>query len=1010
MNSNKDKFMNTEVAADILKQFYGIVGRATPLPGYVDYNFKIEVDNCPTYILKVSRTNCQKDSILFLYEILNYINSTKIEIETPIIIKNNAGQYVSELIDKGDLIQYVRLLNWIPGRVWHQVNPRLPELHHSLGVACGQITTALQGFDHDLAHRDFEWDTAQSLWTKDHSDLFEGEEHAIITYFQKRFEDQLESYNELRKSVVHNDANDYNIIVADNLINPVVKSIIDFGDAIHTQVINDVGIACAYAIMDHNDPLEAALPIIDGYHSIFPLQEAELIHLYDVIGMRLVVSLTSSTINKQKEPDNAYLQVSADRAWSLLKKWYDISSDFAHFSFRKACGFTAHPFEPKFLTWAKDHKFSINELFPTTSASKLKHIDLSVASTWLGHEEEIADLELFQFKIERLQEKYPNQVLAGGYLEPRVIYTSDAYAKNGNSGRENRTVHLGLDFWFPPHTPVHALFDGEVVTACNDAGDKEYGGLVILKHDFNNLEFYTLYGHCTVESATTHMIGDRIKKGDKIAELGDHHENGNWAPHLHFQIMFSMLDYEFDFPGVAYPNQLEVWKGLCPDPNLLFKSLDLESKTNFSINSLIGFRNKHLGKSMSLQYKQPLHIVRGSGVYLIDNLGRKYLDTVNNVAHVGHEHLEVVRAGQEQIALLNTNTRYLHKNINKLAEVLQETLPKELCVFHFVNSGSEANELALRMAKTFTGQQDIIASEVGYHGNTNACIDISSYKFDGKGGSGAPEHTQIFPLPDTFRGKYRGPEAGSKYADEVQKCIQNIHAKNRNIAAFIIEPILSCGGQIELPKGFLKSVYQSVREAGGLCISDEVQTGCGRLGKVFWGFQLHDVIPDIITIGKPLGNGHPVAAVVCTKQVAQSFANGMEYFNTFGGNPVSCVIASQVIQAVKREKLQQNALEIGNFLKSELVQLSKKFPIIGDVRGQGLFLGFELVDQNLNPLPKHTEYLINRMRTHGILMSSDGPDHNVIKIKPPIVFSKGNVHELILHLKKIFNEDFMMHY
>jgi len=311
------------------------------------------------------------------------------------------------------------------------------------------------------------------------------------------------------------------------------------------------------------------------------------------------------------------------------------------------------------------------------------------------------------------------------------------------------------------------------------------------------------------------------------------------------------------------------------------------------------------------------------------------------------------------------------------------------------------------MVKANTGERDIIASEVGYHGNANMCIDVSSYKFDGKGGKGAPEHTHIFPLPDAFRGKYRGENSGKKYADEVQKQIDVVHAKGRGVGAFIIEPIISCGGQIELPKEFLTQSYKAIRAVGGLCISDEVQTGCGRMGKTFWGFQLHDVVPDIVTIGKPLGNGHPIAAVACTQEVADKFANGMEYFNTFGGNPVSCAIATEVLRTVKREQLQENALEVGEVLKTELKKLAKEFPIIGDVRGQGLFLGIELVDTNLEPLAEQTDYLANRMKDHGILMSTDGPDHNVLKIKPPIVFTQENAEELLFYLRKIFTEDFM---
>ena len=360
---------------------------------------------------------------------------------------------------------------------------------------------------------------------------------------------------------------------------------------------------------------------------------------------------------------------------------------------------------------------------------------------------------------------------------------------------------------------------------------------------------------------------------------------------------------------------MNVWKSICPDPNLFFNSEALRSNDFLNNSNLIDYRKKHLGKSLSLQYKIPIEMVRGAGVYLMDSVGRKYLDTVNNVAHVGHENYQVVKAGIEQMALINTNSRYLHKNINDLAKELIETLPPELNVLHFVNSGSEANELAIRMVKAVTGEKDIIASEVGYHGNSNMCIDISSYKFDGKGGQGAPKHTHIFPLPDSFRGKYRGDNTAELYANEVKKQIENIQSKGRNVGGFIIEPIISCGGQVELPEGFLNKAYQFVREAGGICISDEIQTGCGRVGKTFWGFQLHNVVPDIVTIGKPLGNGHPVAAVACTQEVAEKFANGMEYFNTFGGNPVSCAIATEVLKTVKRDQLQENALIVGEFFK-----------------------------------------------------------------------------------------------
>ncbi len=999
--------ITTEKAEKIALELFNIQGVATPLPGEIDFNFRLKVAKRDGYILKISRPDEDGEYLDFQQQLLLHVAKKGRDLISPHVSPDIKGNAISQFTDEKGNRRKVRLLTWIPGRIWSSVNPQLGELRFSLGENCGRLTQALQGFDHQMAHRDFVWDIAQAAWTKPHIDLFEGEQREIITFFHNIFEGIQHTYNTLRKAVVHNDANDNNVIVSAELIHPKVKASIDYGDSVYTQIINDLAVACAYAIMHHNDPLDAALPIIEGYHTTFALEASELEHLYIAIAMRLVISVTKSAINKVAEPGNEYLLISEKPAWELLRKWRAINPDFALGSFREACGWTAHPATEKFNKWAKNQSIKLSQLFPTVAKDDVHHLDLSVSSKWVGHEKDFNDLAFFQFKIEKLQQKFPQKIIAGGYLEPRALYTSSAYDKIGNSGRESRTVHLGIDFWLPANTPVHTLLDGEVITAVNDAGDKEYGGLVILKHLVDELVFYTLYGHLTVASATKHKIGDRLKASDLVGNLGNYPENGNWAPHLHFQLLLSMLHYKIDYPGVAYASQLDLWKSICPDPNLLFKSKALQAKSSITNNELIAYRKQHLGKSLSLQYKEPIKMVRGSGQYLIDQMGRKYLDTVNNVAHVGHEHPAVVKAGQEQMALLNTNSRYLHENINALAKELLETLPPELSVLHFVNSGSEANELAIRMVKAATGERDIIASEVGYHGNSNMCIDISSYKFDGKGGLGAPEHTHIFPLPDAFRGKYRGTDTGIMYAEEVKKQIDRIHKKGRGVGAIIVEPIISCGGQIELPKDFLTKSYGFVRAAGGLCISDEVQVGCGRMGKTFWGFQLHDVIPDIVTIGKPLGNGHPLAAVACTQEVAQKFANGMEYFNTFGGNPVSCAIGTAVLQVVKSEKLQKNALEIGNYLKSELKTLAAEFPIIGDVRGQGLFLGIELVGAEMKPLGDQTDYLANRMKDHGILMSTDGPDHNVLKIKPPLVFSRVNAEELVFYLKKILAEDFM---
>ena len=418
---------------------------------------------------------------------------------------------------------------------------------------------------------------------------------------------------------------------------------------------------------------------------------------------------------------------------------------------------------------------------------------------------------------------------------------------------------------------------------------------------------------------------------------------------------------------------------------------------------LIEARKKHLGSSLSISYQSPLHIVSGSRQYLYDSDGRRYLDCVNNVAHVGHSHPYVVRAATEQMAILNTNTRYLHELLIEYSERLTATLPEQLSVVYLVCSGSEANELALRLARAHTRRNEVIVVDGAYHGNTSAMIDLSPYKFDGPGGKGCPSWVHKVPMPDVYRGPYHGADAGKLFAAQVGEALR----RSGQVAAFFCESALGCGGQIILPSGYLRETYTAVRAAEGVCVADEVQTGFGRAGTHFWMFETQGVVPDIVTLGKPIGNGHPLGAVITTPEIAASFANGMEYFNTFGGNPVSCAAGLAVLDVIRDEELQKNALEVGEYLKQGLRELQKQHSSIGDVRGLGLFLGIELIRnrETLEPGDSEAADVVERMRERGVLLSTDGPFHNVIKIKPPLVFSKADADFLVSRFDAVLKED-----
>jgi 4-aminobutyrate aminotransferase-like enzyme/Ser/Thr protein kinase RdoA (MazF antagonist) len=425
------------------------------------------------------------------------------------------------------------------------------------------------------------------------------------------------------------------------------------------------------------------------------------------------------------------------------------------------------------------------------------------------------------------------------------------------------------------------------------------------------------------------------------------------------------------------------------------------------IEGAVARRRRLLGPNLRVAYDEPLKIVRGAMQYLFDHRGRRYLDAYNNVPHVGHGHPAVVAAAAAQMRLLNTNTRYLNDLLANFAERLTSTLPAPLRICYFLNSGSEANELALRLARAHTRRRDLIVLEAAYHGNTTTLIDISPYKFNGPGGEGAPPWVHVVPLPDVYRGRHSGPDAAAMYARHVADLLDvGPRLRARGLCGFIAETCPSVAGQIMLPPGYLAEVYRLVREAGGVCIADEVQTAYGRLGTHFHAFEAHDVVPDIVVFGKPIGNGYPLGAVVTSPAIAASFDTGMEFFSTFGGSTVSCAVGLAVLDVVERERLQAHAGSVGERLLERLRPLQERHGVVGDVRGSGLFLGVELVRHRATrePAAREASLVVNRMRQEGILVGTDGPFHNVVKIRPPMPFSAADADELSGTLDRILTE------
>ncbi len=992
-------------AQALAQEHFGLEVRvATELPSHLDQNFRIKTDS-GTFVLKISNAVAESSYVDLQQAVLSYLHMNGQGHRIPSVVPARSGD--QKIVIQGERGQHqLWVVTWLHGRVLANVKPVMKPLLQDLGRFLGSINQVLVGFEHESAHRSYAWDLRKAIhFAKYLNYIQDAGRRKLLEDALEFFEDNtLPTLEQLRQSVIHHDANDHNVIVQGSGYQARICGLIDFGDTLHTATVIELAVAATYIMMGKVDPVGAAAEMVHGYNEAYPLEELEISVLYGLIKARLCSSLLVSAFRGALEPENEYLRVSEAGAWSLLTHLSAESSSLAEYRWRSACGMEPCPDAVRLVAHLRQQAFA-PVIQPDVRTKDPLIIDLSVTSPLVEPLGQKPDPEKASKAWFRRIRRAGAEIGVGRYGEPRIVYTSKNYRSANNAFDETRTIHLGIDLFKEAGTPIYAPAAARVHSLSFSRESMDFGGLVILEHTMEGGTFYTLYGHLSARSIQQLNPGQKIAKGEEFASLGMPDENGGWTPHLHFQVIADLLGQSGEYWGVAPASQRDVWLSICPDPNLILGIRnDLLLMPEHLTETIWSRRRDCIGGNLSVSYRTPLQIVRGFRQYLYDETGRAFLDAVNNVPHVGHSHPRVTAAAMRQMHILNTNTRYLHRTLVDYAERLAETMPEPLKVCYFVNSGSEANDLALRLAFAHTGCKDIMVLEGAYHGHLSSLIAISPYKFDGPGGKGAPPHVHQAPVPDLYRGRFRGENATQQYSAELKTKLDLVPD---GIAAFICESLLGCGGQIELPEGYLQSVYAHVRAAGGVCIADEVQVGFGRMGSHFWGFQTQQVIPDIVVLGKPMGNGHPLAGIVTTTEIAQSFDNGMEFFSTFGGNPVSCVVGQAVLDVIESEKLQENAHFTGTFLKQSLEKLKSKYPLIGDVRGRGLFLGIELVrdHQTLDPADQEAAYITNRMRDLGILISTDGPLHNVLKIKPPLIFDQTNADKLVETLDSILQED-----
>jgi len=1002
------KLSESEVSNSV-QEYYGLEGTLHPLPGDRDQNFLLESPGGQKHVVKVSSLDEVQEILEFETEMITRLSNDTNGL-IPSVIPAISGTSLVTHENKQGHHYRLRILEFLPGTLLAEVNPRSDALLLNLGERMAELGSVLGAYpDHPPPRINFEWALGRAGNIMEKSlNVLDSAQRALIELTLKDFRDNEREFLGLGSQIIHGDVNDHNVLVSLNKEGQArISGIIDLGDAHSAPRVFDLAIAIAYGILGTADPLLAASEITRGYYANQPLLEIEIDVLMTLVCARLGQSVCIASLRKHHGDTDPYHLISEADAWNTLSLLAAIPRKISSGTLRQACGLEACSQSAQLQKWLASEDFEDVIAVPE-NPNALGILDLSISSPDLtGRDSD--DTADFSNRVFQKMRSDGLTLGIGRFMEPRGFYLADQFEGRSGDPRERRTIHLGIDVFQEPGTEIHAPLAGRVHTVRENKNRLDYGPTLILEHSAPSGLFWTLYGHLEKASVENLKTGDSIDAGHPIARIGTYPENGDWPPHLHFQIITDLMGFEGNFPGVALPRDRTVWASFCPNPNLI---LNLPLETMYEEPEGLNERREQvLSPNLSLSYETPIHIVRGKGSYLFDVLGRSYLDCVNNVAHVGHEHPRVVGAGQKQMGVLNTNSRYLHGGIIEYAERLSKLFPEPLSVCLFVNSGSEANELALRMARTYTGGTGIAVLEGGYHGNTQGLIDVSHYKFEGSGGYAPPSWTRTALVPDEFRGRYRrdDPSRATLYAADVGEALRHLDSEGHHPAAFLSESLLSCAGQIEPPQGYLTAAYEHARAAGALCIADEIQVGFGRLGSHMWGFETQGALPDIVTLGKPMGNGHPIGAVVTTREIAEAFDNGMEFFSSFGGNPVSTAIALAVLDILKDEKLQANATTVGTALKTGLDTLMQSHGCIGDVRGRGLFLGVEFVNSReaLTPAPEIAHYVVEHLKKRGILLGSDGPDHNVIKIKPPMSFSGSDADRVINELDQVLAHDFV---
>ncbi|MEG0859340.1 MAG: aminotransferase [Pseudomonas sp.] len=950
--------VSEQQALQVLHGHYGLSGALQPLGSQQDLNFRVDSAQ-GRYVLKICHGDYTVVELEAQHAALSYLHERGLPV--PAVIAAASGEQLLALELDGQPLR-VRVLEYIEGQSLTRLKYMEPQLIAELGRLCARIDQALAGFTHPGLERTLQWDPqhAPALIAHLSPVLTDGSRRAQLLAATGKAEQRLQPLiGQLPMQAVHLDITDDNAVwQRDEQRQWQLQGVIDFGDLLHTWRIADLSVTCA-ALLHHaeGDPLRI-LPAVQAYHALNPLTEAELKALWPMIVARAAVLVLSSEQQLSVDPGNHYSRDNLTHEWEI----FDVATSVP-FELMEAAILQAAGFDLPVLS------LQASVLLPGLQTGAVTPVDLGVLSSHFhagNWEQPGIDQQL-------LREQAGAQGAACSlYAQYRLSQT------HIDNPQEPHTFALHVELQVAASIELQAPWAGVWVQTAEGQG-------------------YLKGEQCSL------WLRGLVDAPDSGAHLNQGQRLGQTDGVLRIQLCRVPDLYP---PCFVAPSRAAAWQALCPSPQALL-GFPCEAEPLVDAQQLLARRDASFARSQKHYYEQPPHIERGWRNYLIDMQGRSYLDMLNNVAVLGHGHPRMASEAARQWSLVNTNSRFHYAAIAEFSERLLALAPDSMDRVFLVNSGTEANDLAIRLAWAYSGGRDILSVLEAYHGWSVATDAISTSIADNPQAlSTRPEWVHPVIAPNTYRGAYRGEGSTADYLRDVDAKLDALAGEQRQLAGFICEPVYGNAGGISLPPGYLQQAYAKVRAAGGVCIADEVQVGYGRLGEYFWGFEQQGVVPDIITMAKGMGNGQPLGVVITRREIAEALEAQGYFFSSAGGSPVSCRIGIAVLDVMKEEGLWDNARDVGRYFKARLQQLVDKHPLAGAVHGSGFYLGLELVRDraSLEPASEETTTLCNRLRDLGIFMQPTGDYLNILKIKPPMCTTRESVDFFVDSIDRVLSE------